>query len=232
LEYIIIDGASTDDSPKIIKKYQKHLKYWQSKKDHGQADALNIGFKYATGDILCWLNSDDILLPNSLHLVGKIFSDFPRINWLTSQSIIINDQDQIVRTGIQFGKSRLLLRLGFYHGKFMGFIPQEGTFWTKKLWQQAGKKIPQKNLTLDYQLWRHFAKYSPLTNLEAPLAAFRLQPNQKTNSHTEYYREINSILPCIPYLFRIFGRIFAPFSRYIFPRVYYHRQKQRWIYQS
>jgi glycosyltransferase involved in cell wall biosynthesis len=198
LEYIVIDGGSIDNSLKIIKKYQKHFSYWQSHPDKGQADAVQQGFNRSTGDILCWLNSDDILLPYSLNLIGTLFSEFPQLNWLTSQSVIINDRDQIIHTGLNFGKSRLFIKLGLYHGKCLGFIPQEGTFWTRKLWHQSGKVIPNKNQTLDYQLWCRFAKYSPLVNLETPLAAFRLQPNQKTSSHTEYYREINLFLSKLP----------------------------------
>jgi hypothetical protein len=175
-----------------------------------------------------WLNSDDILLPGSLALIGQLFSHHKKLNWLTSQSIIINSDDQIVRTSIHFGKSRLGIRLGFYHGKLLGFIPQEGTFWTRKLWLRSGSTIPNKNQTLDFELWRIFAKFSPLVNLEAPLAAFRLQPNQKTSTHLLYYREINPLLPYLPQFIRVIGRIFAPISRLLFPRIYFNRETNRW----
>lgn len=231
LEYFVYDGGSTDNSVKIIKKYQKYFSYWQSKPDKGQADAVQQGFNRSTGDILCWLNSDDVLLPYSLKLIGTLFCKFPKINWLTSQSIIINDQDQIIHTGLNFGKSRLLIKFGLYHGKCFGFIPQEGTFWTKKLWHQSGKVIPDHNQTLDYQLWRRFAKYSPLVNLESPLAAFRLQPNQKTSTQTEYYREINPLLPHMPYVTRLIGRVFAPISRLLYPRVVFNKKSSQWEYR-
>lgn len=176
-----------------------------------------------------WLNSDDILLPHSLKLIAQLFSTNPQLNWLTSQSVIVNDQDEIVRTGIQFGKIQLFVGLGFYHGKFLGFIPQEGTFWSRQLWLRTGASIPQKHLTLDYQLWRQMAKHSPLVNLEAPLAAFRLQADQKTSSHKPYYREINPVLPYIPYATRLIGRLFAPLSRLISPRIYFSRFHNTWI---
>ena len=71
LEYIIIDGGSTDGSVDIIKKYQSSLKYWVSEKDNGQADAINKGLKYCTGEIFNWINSDDLLAPEALHIIGN-----------------------------------------------------------------------------------------------------------------------------------------------------------------
>jgi glycosyltransferase involved in cell wall biosynthesis len=228
LEYIIIDGGSTDNSVKIIKKYQKYLKYWQSKKDHGQADALNIGFRHSTGEILCWLNSDDILLPYSLNLIAQLFTQFPKLNWLTSQSVIIDNQDQIIHTGLHFGKSRLFLKLGLYHGKCLGFIPQEGTFWRYSLWQKVSAKIPNYWGALDYHLWRNFAKFSDLVNLEAPLAAFRFHSQQKTMAIKKYYREINPLLPYLPKFIGIIGRIVGPFSRRLCPRITFNKKTSQW----
>ena len=229
LEYILIDGGSTDNSPQIIKKYQKYFKYFQIKKDKGQYDAIQQGFDRSTGQIMGWLNSDDILLPGSLNLISQLFAQNKKLNWLTSQSVIINQDDQIIRTSIHFGKSRLFTRLGFYHGKLLGFIPQEGTFWTKKLWLKSDAVIPPRQQTLDFELWRRFAQYSPLVNLEAPLAAFRHQPNQKTATQDYYYQEINPLLTYCPQFTRIIGRVFAPISRLIYPRIFYSRRLNQWI---
>lgn len=230
LEYIIIDGQSTDNSPQIIKKYQKYLSYWQIKKDSGQSDAINIGFKHATGDILCWLNSDDILLPNSLNLIANLFTKYSKLDWLTSQSIIMNKQDEIVQTGLHSGKVRLFLRLGFYHGKCLGFIPQEGTFWRRSLWQKSGAYLSKLNYSLDFELWRRFAKYSHLVTLEAPLAAFRHHSQQKTSNMKKYYREINPILPYIPRFIGIIGRIANLFLRRLCPRITFDKTNYQWIY--
>lgn len=232
LEYIIIDGQSTDDSLKIIKKYQKNFSYWQSKPDKGQADAINIGFSHGKGEIMCWLNSDDILLPNSLHLIAKLFSDFPHLEWLTSQSIIINQNDQIIQSGFHSGRFALLLRLGLYHSKGLGFIPQEGTFWRSSLWRRSHAKLLPKNYCLDFHLWRHFAKYTPLTTLHAPLAAFRYHPEQKTSQMAEYYREIHPLLPYIPKITGIFGRILNPLFRRICPHISFDKKNYQWKYYS
>ncbi|RYE40071.1 MAG: glycosyltransferase, partial [Sphingobacteriales bacterium] len=77
LEYIIIDGGSADNSVSIIKKYETHLSYWISEKDKGQSHAINKGFGLATGDILCWLNSDDLLLPSTLSYIASLADVLP-----------------------------------------------------------------------------------------------------------------------------------------------------------
>lgn len=231
LEYIIMDGASTDSSLKIIKKYQKHLSFWQSKKDGGQSIAINSGFQHASGDILCWLNSDDILLPNSLNQIGNFFSKYKHLDWLTSQSIIINENDDIIQTGLHSGKVPFFLRLGLYHGKCLGFIPQEGTFWRRTLWNKSGAMIPNRQACMDFELWRRFAKYSPLVTLDAPLAAFRHHSLQKTSVMDKYYLEINPILPYIPRFTGIIGRIVHPFLRRLCPRITYNKSLYCWEYR-
>jgi glycosyltransferase involved in cell wall biosynthesis len=85
LEYIVIDGAG-DDTASILRRHDGQLAYWCSEPDSGQYDAINKGFARATGDILFWLNSDDMLLPRSLFVVGEIFNGFPEIEWLSTLS--------------------------------------------------------------------------------------------------------------------------------------------------
>lgn len=231
LEYIIIDGASTDNSLQIIRKYAKSLSYWVSEPDNGQSNAIQKGFRHATGDIMCWLNSDDIYYPYTLNFVSEIFNKYPQISWITGQHTSINSQDIIVQTGILTGKNRFLLQHGFYNNKILSFIPQESTFWHQKLWKKCGQQLEDATYCLDYKLWKKFAKYTSLVTVEVPLAAFRLNPNRKTKTLNPYYREIHPLLPFIPRL-TIINRIVHPlFLRSISARLTYDRQKNVWQFK-
>ena len=86
LEYIIIDGGSTDRSVEIIKKYADKLTYWVSEPDKGHGDALNKGFNHSTGEIMAWINSDDFYFPWTFSIVSEIFKDLPQIYWLASST--------------------------------------------------------------------------------------------------------------------------------------------------
>ena len=97
LEYIIIDGGSTDGSVEIIKKYEKYLAYWISEKDKGQAHAINKGFEKATGELVGWQNSDDIYLPNAFYKVVEIFREKPDYDVYFGNIYFIDESDSIIR---------------------------------------------------------------------------------------------------------------------------------------
>ena len=96
LDYIIIDGGSIDNTVDIIKKYQDQLSYWVSEKDEGLYDALNKGFKKATGEIFGWLNSDDILHRKSLFTVADIFNSQAEVQWVQGLPTVIDQKGRIV----------------------------------------------------------------------------------------------------------------------------------------
>src|ERR1043166_2179963 len=90
LEHIVMDGGSTDGSQEILERYSSRLAYWRSAKDGGQADAIAEGFKHATGDIFCWLNSDDVFLPGALRAVAEFFTAHPDAETVCGGAYIIN----------------------------------------------------------------------------------------------------------------------------------------------
>ena len=102
LEYIIMDGGSSDGSVEIIKRYASELTHWESKKDAGQSDAIHRGFKYCSGDLIGWVNSDDILLPNALNSFAKAYVDYDRPDFISGGSILINSEGNILKNIFKF----------------------------------------------------------------------------------------------------------------------------------
>lgn len=99
VEIIVMDGGSTDNSVDVIKKYEKYITYWQSQKDNGQSDAINSGFRKATGDYVTWLNSDDVLLPGALLNIAKTIEKHPDVNWFLGNVLWMNKIGNIIRVG-------------------------------------------------------------------------------------------------------------------------------------
>jgi len=183
LEYIVIDGGSTDGSVDIIKKYSDKLAYWVSEPDKGHGDALNKGFKQATGEIMAWINSDDYYFPWSLRVVSKIFSTYPQIEWLTTEKRVISDINGKPSSPIIFiNFGRLGYKMGFYLIQSGNCIQQESTFWRRSLWERAGGYINKSSkLMPDFELWSRFWNKAELYSVDTPLGVFRRQEKQATN---------------------------------------------------
>ena len=235
-EYVVIDGKSTDGSQKIIKKYQKKLHYWESKSDRGQSHAINKGFSKTDGEIMFWINSDDILRPGALHLVASIFNKFKEISWLTSLPSTVNDQGYQLYLSQPPLYINSFIKKGWHTRKFMGFIMQEGTFWRRSLWDKAGGKLKEVPYSMDLKLWQSFAEHEQLYCIHACLASYRLNRNRKNNdNHHKYYKEINAWVPeKISFLGKIIWRQVAKASHHLklSPAVYYDQKKLKWYFRK
>jgi glycosyltransferase involved in cell wall biosynthesis len=135
LEYIIMDGGSTDGTLEIIKKYSAQLTCWESKPDKGQYDAVQKGFDISHGEIMAYLNSDDLYFPWTLNVVSDIFAKFPQVDWLTTSMVSMTSHDnRLIFGGQIYNRSRRwFFSTRGKSFKTRGFIPQESTFWRRPL---------------------------------------------------------------------------------------------------
>lgn len=179
LEYIVIDGGSTDGSVEIIERYAPRLAYWHSRKDAGQADAIATGFEMATGEIFCWLNSDDILLPNALHTVGDFFRRHPRVDVLYGNRIVID------REGREIGRHVWPWLLTQSHWALGQPLAQECCFWRRAIYDRAGGIDRSKFFIMDYDLFYRMWKLARFRKTSAFLGCFRQHEQTKNARHQD-----------------------------------------------
>ncbi|MBK3519932.1 glycosyltransferase family 2 protein [Carboxylicivirga marina] len=166
LEYIIIDGGSTDGSVDIIKKYEKEISYWVSEPDNGQSEAINKGFSRASGILINWLNSDDELYPGTLHLIAAYYLKNSDKHVFYGDRTIVDRDGRII--GINEGPS-----FKRSEAKFILKIPQETTFFTKELYYKVGGLNNELHYTMDVDLWYRFLELSDFVHIPYFLGAYR-----------------------------------------------------------
>ena len=200
LEYMVLDGGSTDGSAEIIRRYAGRLARWRSRPDAGQYAAVAEGLNTATGEIMGWLNSDDLHLPWTLRTVGEIFAALPEVEWITSRiPLLVSDAGALVAAKRLEGfNAQAFFRgrnLPVVRGFYTCFIQQESTFWRRSLWERSGGFGAGLDLAGDFDLWARFWRHATLHAVGVPLACFRLQPDQKTARHmTRYMGEAEQVL--------------------------------------
>lgn len=175
LEYLVVDGGSTDGSVEIIQEYADRLAWWVSEKDRGQTDALNKGFARARGDILAWLNSDDTYNPGAISEAVAFMQANPETGLVYGEADYIDEQGRVIGRFPAAQTDYRRLRRGYVH------VPQQSAFFRGDLWRQVGPLDPSFYFAMDYDLWVRLAKLAPVRYLPGRVwANFRIHGGGKT----------------------------------------------------
>ena len=188
-EYFVMDGGSTDESVDIIRKYEDGIDRWVSQRDRGQSDAIDKGFQLATGDILFWLNSDDVLLPGALGRVRRAFEEHPRWDVLTGYSVWIDEGSRIAAMNRIPVETMCWLSWGIIH------VCQQTCFFRRDVYHAVGGLDLGLHCTMDTELWCRMFRYGTTWgHVPEYLGGFRLHDEMKGRTWTDRYAAEDSLL--------------------------------------
>lgn len=174
LEYIIVDGGSTDGSLEVIKRYAHRLAWWVSEPDRGQTDAINKGFAVARGEILAWLNSDDTYLSHAVAQAVDYLTTHPEAGMVYGDADLVDEHGAVIGRFPAAQTDYRRLRRGYVH------IPQQAAFFRASLWREVGPLDPSFYFAMDYDLWVRLARLAPLHYHPHLWANFRLHSQGKS----------------------------------------------------
>ncbi|MBD3410305.1 MAG: glycosyltransferase [Ignavibacteriales bacterium] len=185
LELIVLDGGSDDGSREILERRADEFAFWRSEKDGGQYAAIEEGFARATGDVLTWLNADDLHFPGALQTVGSIFANRKDVEWIVGRNCLVNE---FAGEGRMFPQ-RIWRRRDVLAGEWR-WIPQESVFFRRSLYERAGGRMATElDYAADFELWLRFFRHAPLHTVRHIFAAMRNHAAQKTKAKERYEAE-------------------------------------------
>ena len=196
IEYIIIDGGSSDGTCEIIKKYLKKINLFISEKDQGMYDALYKGFQIATGKYLAWLNADDLYFKDSISKTIELMEK-NNYQWINGKSATL------IRKKIKFRPlyhyPNIILKNRLMTPCSWGYVPQESTIFTRELYIKSGGINREFKYAGDFDLWSKFSESSELISVSIQIGIFRKRKNQISENQKIYLREVNKINCIIPF---------------------------------
>lgn len=223
LEYLIMDGGSTDNTLEVLESYSGRVK-WVSEKDGGQTQAINKGLRMASGEIVAYLNADDLLLPGALQKVARTFMSDPSVVWVTGKCQIINEEGVEIRSWLTAYKNFWLYIHNRITLSIMDYISQPATFWRAEVLTQLGFLDENLHYVMDYEYFLRLYANTPFKFIPEYLAAFRLHTQSKTTAKTSttgmqgYLEEESAIIRR------------HTNSRLIYLLYLAHRQLMIWVY--
>jgi len=179
LEYVVLDGGSSDNSVEILERYAPHLAYWHSEPDAGQADAVASGFERATGEILGYVNSDDMLLPGALRHVARMFLRSPKTGVVYGNRLVIDEGGAVI------GRHIWPYFVTRYHWARGQPVAQESTFWRKDVYRRVGGIDRTKFFVLDYDLFYRMWTATRFRKTREYLGCIRVHDETKTSRHDD-----------------------------------------------
>jgi glycosyltransferase involved in cell wall biosynthesis len=184
LEYVVRDGASTDGTKELLEKFPHHALSWESAPDNGQADAINKGFQRTTGEIMAYLNSDDLLLPGCLNYVAGFFEEHPEVDVIYGHRVLIDDQDREIGRWI-------LPQHDNEAFQWVDYLPQETLFWRRRTWEKIGGSLDISfKYAMDWDLvLRFIQERAKFFRVPRFLGAFRVHDSQKTTAASKAWGE-------------------------------------------
>lgn len=215
IEYLLVDGGSTDSTVDIIRRYEDRLTWWVSEKDRGQTDAINKGLARAKGDILAWINSDDTYEPGAVSAAVQFLKEHPEVGMVYGDCNYINETGEVIGRFRSRQTSYRRIRQGYNH------IPQQTMFFRADLWKQVGPLDPSFHFAMDYDLWTRISARSPIRYVPQTWANFRLHTSGKTLMADErfwpemlriHYRDGGSFFSTIVaryYVRKVFGPLLS-----------------------
>lgn len=187
MEYIIIDAGSSDGTLEYLRGIQDNRVRLEVLKGSRPYEAVDWGFRHATGDVLAWLNGDDLYYPGTISCVAQLFTDFPDVEWITGLPSFVNAEGHCTVVGVLSSYPRRYIENGWFSEFAFGNMVQESMFWRRGLYETAGGLNLDYDQAADFELWTRFARHAPLVAVSTLLAAWRRHGNNRSLTGISVY---------------------------------------------